>query len=222
MFGLPHNPLVQRKVLAEQVGGFVKILITGFEPFKNEKINPSWEVCKTFVEKRELSVEVRQLPVIYDEAAERGLAIFDEIQPDVVLHLGEAGGRTHISVERIAVNCDDASIGDSKGQKRDGILIEKSGADGLFTTIPVKKIVKALKEAGIPAIISNSAGTYLCNHVLYRTLNHVKENNLPVRVGFIHLPYLPQQTVDKPDKASMSLDLMVEAVKIALQACDEP
>ncbi len=199
----------------------MKILITGFEPFKNEKVNPSWEVCKILAKKSEMSVEMRQLPVVYDEAAERALTVFDEIQPDVVLHLGEAGGRTHISVERIAVNCDDASIGDSKGQKRVGIPIEKEGADGLFTTIPVKKIVTALKEAGIPAIISNSAGTYLCNHVLYRTLNHVKENNLRVQVGFIHLPYLPQQTVDKPDKASMSLDLMVEAVRIALQACDE-
>ncbi|MBU7018098.1 MAG: pyroglutamyl-peptidase I [Theionarchaea archaeon] len=200
----------------------MKILITGFEPFKNEKINPSWEVCRNLIEKEEKFIEVRQLPVIYDEAAERALTIFDDIHPDVVLHLGEAGGRTHISVERIAVNCDDASIGDSRGQKRDGIPIKKEGADGLFTTIPVKKIVTALKEAGIPATISNSAGTYLCNHVLYRTLSHVKENNLHVQVGFIHLPYLPQQTVDKPDKASMSLDLMVEAVEIALQACDEP
>lgn len=199
----------------------MKVVITGFEPFKNEKVNPSWEVCKTLKQESEIAVEVRQLPVVYDEAAERALTFLDETQPDVVLHLGEAGGRTHISVERIAVNCDDASIGDSKGQKRDGMPIENEGSDGLFTTIPVKKIVKALKEAGIPAVISNSAGTYLCNHVLYRTLNHVKKNNLRARVGFIHLPYLPQQTIDKPDKASMSLDFMVEAVKIALQACDE-
>ena len=199
----------------------MKVLITGFEPFRNEKVNPSWEVCKTLKEEGKISVEVRQLPVVYDEAAEKALTILDELQPDVVLHLGEAGGRTHISVERIAVNCDDAPIGDSKGQKRDGIPIEDKGSDGLFTTIPVKKIVAALKEAGIPAVISNSAGTYLCNHVLYRTLNYVRMNNLCAQVGFIHLPYLPQQTVDKPGKASMSLDLMVEAAKIALMACDE-
>ena len=211
----------------------MNVLITGFEPFRKEKVNPSWEVCKRLLEegvenktrakrnseKESIFIEVRQLPVVFDEASKKALEYFTEIEPGIVLHLGEAGGRTHITVERIAVNCDDASIEDNKGQKRDDQIIELEGDDGLFTTIPVKKIVKAIKKAGIPAAVSNSAGTYLCNHVLYRTLNHVRTGSLPVKVGFIHLPYLPQQAVDKPDKASMSLDLMVEAVKIALREC---
>lgn len=193
------------------------MLVTGFEPFKKEKVNPSWEVCKKLSGE---TIEVRQLPVVFGEARTKAVEFFDEVTPDVVLHLGEAGGRTHISVERIAVNCDDASIKDNKGQKRDDQLIESAGEDGLFTSIPVKKIVHSLKKAGIPAVVSNSAGTYLCNHVLYGMLHHVKRKNLPVKVGFIHLPYLPEQTVNKPGKASMSLDLMVEAVKIAIKGCE--
>ena len=208
----------------------MKVLITGFEPFKKEKVNPSWEVCRRLSDqdkdkgregKREdekVKIEARQLPVAFDEARKKALEFFNQVNPDIVLHLGEAGGRTHISVERIAVNCDEASIKDNKGQKRDGQPIEPDGEDGLFTTIPVKRIVKALKKAGIPAVVSNSAGTYLCNHVLYGTLHHTKDNH-QVKVGFIHLPYLPEQTIDKPQKASMSLDLMVKAVKIAVKEC---
>jgi pyroglutamyl-peptidase len=194
----------------------VRVLVTGFEPFKKETVNPSWEVCKQVSSE---SVEVRQLPVAYDEAAEKARTLFEEVNPQVVLLLGEAGGRTHISVERIAVNCDDAPIKDNKGQKRDGQAIDPTGEDGLFTTIPVKKVVHSLKKEGIPAVISNSAGTYLCNHVLYEMLRYAKKKNTSAKVGFIHLPYLPEQTVDKPQKASMSLDLMVKAVKIAIQVC---
>ena len=211
----------------------MKVLVTGFEPFKKEKVNPSWEVCRRLSDQSEekdggeeregkedgkVKIEVRQLPVAFDEARKKALEFFNQVNPDIVLHLGEAGGRTHISVERIAVNCDDASIKDNKGQKRDDQPIEPDGEDGLFTTIPVKRIVKALKKAGIPAVVSNSAGTYLCNHVLYGTLHHTKDNR-QVKVGFIHLPYLPEQTIDKPQKASMSLDLMVKAVKIAVKEC---
>ncbi len=199
----------------------MKVLITGFEPFKKEKVNPSWEVCKRLSEEEieGIHIAVRKLPVVFDEARKKAAAYFDEVNPDVVLHLGEAGGRTHISVERIAVNRDDAEIKDNKGLKREDSPIEPEGGDGYFTTIPVVKVVEALKKAGIPAVVSNSAGTYLCNHVLYGTLHHVKRKNLSTKVGFIHLPFLPEQTVDKPGKASMSLDLMVEAVKIAAREC---
>jgi len=199
----------------------VNVLVTGFEPFKKEKVNPSWEVCRKLSEAEieGTTITVRKLPVIFDEARKKAVEYCDEVNPDVIFHLGEAGGRTHISLERIAINCDDAQIKDNKGQKRDGKIIEQHGGDGYFTTIPAKEIVKALKKAGIPAVVSNSAGTYLCNHVFYGMLHHVKRKNLPIKVGFIHLPYLPQQTVDKPGKASMSLDVMVEAVKVAIEKC---
>jgi len=200
----------------------VNVLLTGFEPFKKEKVNPSWEVCKALSEKglEGVDLTVKKLSVVFDEAKTKAIEYCSQVTPDVILHLGEAGERTHIALERIAINCDSASIKDNKGQKRDNQVIEPEGNDGYFTTIPVARIVEALKEAGIPAVISNSAGTYLCNHVLYGTLHHVKKENLPVKVGFIHLPYLPQQTVDKPQKASMSLDLMVKAVGIAIRECE--
>lgn len=195
------------------------VLVTGFEPFHKEKVNPSWEVCKNLSEMELPDVVVYQLPVVFDEAK---TLVYNHIQktaPDVVLHLGEAGGRTHITVERIAINCDSASIEDNKGQKRENQCIETEGADGYFVTIPVVDIVNALKKAHIPAAISNSAGTYLCNHVLYGTLHYMNIHNLRTKAGFIHLPYLPQQTVDKPGKASMCLDMMVKGICIAINEC---
>jgi pyroglutamyl-peptidase len=200
---------------------FVKVLLTGFEPFRKEKVNPSWEVCRRISEKKYDNTEivVKQLPVVFDEAREKAVQYCRQIQPDVILLLGEAGGRTHISVERIAINCDNAPK-DNKGQKRDNQIIEKDGNDGYFATIPVKKILRSLERANIPAVVSNSAGTYLCNHVLYGMLHYVKKNNLQIKVGFIHVPYLPEQTVKKPGKASMSLDLMAKAVETVIQSCE--
>lgn len=196
----------------------MKVLVTGFEPFRKEDVNPSWEVCKALPETvNGACIVAKKLPVAFDEARKQALEFCDTLEPDVILHLGEAGGRTHISVERIAVNCDDAKEKDNRGQKKEDEIIESHGEDGYFVTIPVKGIVGALKKAGIPAVVSNSAGTYLCNHVLYSTLHHAKKNSLFLKAGFIHLPYLPRQTVGKPGKASMSLDIMVEAVKIAIR-----
>ena len=220
MFGLSHHSLVQRQVLAPSLGECVKVLVTGFEPFRKEDINPSWEVCKALPETVSgACIVVKKLPVAFDDAKNQVLEFCDTLVPDVILHLGEAGGRTHISVERIAVNCDDAKEKDNKGQKKEDELIDPHGEDGYFVTLPVKNIVQALKKAGIPAVVSNSAGTYLCNHVLYSALHHTKKNL--TQVGFMHLPYLPQQTVNKPGKASMSLDIMVEAVKIAIRTVIE-
>ncbi|MGD2246944.1 MAG: pyroglutamyl-peptidase I [Candidatus Methanofastidiosia archaeon] len=195
------------------------VLVTGFEPFKKEKVNPSWEVCKRLSEMDMPDIRVCQLPVVFDEAKTIVLDSFQKVTPDVVIHLGEAGGRTHITVERIAINCDSAPIEDNKGQKRENLYIEPEGHDGYFASIPVVDIVNALKKAHIPAAISNSAGTYLCNHVLYGTLHYVKIHNLSTKAGFIHVPYLPQQTVDKPGKASMCLDTMVQGILIAIDVC---
>ncbi|MBU7015706.1 MAG: pyroglutamyl-peptidase I [Theionarchaea archaeon] len=196
------------------------VLLTGFEPFKGEAVNPSWETCKAVLElKLDIDIVARQLPVVFDEARKQAIAFCREVKPDIILHMGEAGGYTHVAVERIAINCDDAKVKDNKGILRGNQIIEPEGQDGYFASIPVVRIVDALKRAGIPAVISNSAGTYLCNHVLYGTLHYIKRHALPVQAGFMHLPYLPQQAADKPGKASMSLDLMVKSLTIALEEC---
>jgi pyroglutamyl-peptidase len=196
-------------------------MITGFEPFRNESVNPSGEVCKMVQQESIEGCEVvtRILPVVFDEARERAIRYVEETLPDLIFHLGEAGGRTHISVERIAINCDDAGSPDNAGQEKNSVPIVNGGPDGLFSTVPVKKIVDALQKAHIPAVVSNSAGTYVCNHVFYGMLHHIQEKKAVSRVGFMHLPYLPQQTVDKNQKASMDLHLMVKAVSIAIQTC---
>lgn len=199
----------------------MRVLITGFDPFRDEQVNPSWEICKMLQEEsmEGVDITVRKLPVVFKRAREEAIRQFEELNPDLVLHLGEAGGRTHISVERVAINCDDAGTPDNDGQTRDAEPIQEKGEDGLFATVPVKKIVNALKKSGIPAVISNSAGTYVCNHVFYGMLHHIKQKRSRTRVGFIHLPYLPEQTLDKPQKASMDVALMVKAVKVAIITC---
>ncbi|MBU7033031.1 MAG: pyroglutamyl-peptidase I [Theionarchaea archaeon] len=199
----------------------MRVLITGFDPFRDEQVNPSWEICKMLQEEsmEGVDIKVRRLPVVFKRAREEAIRQFEELNPDLVLHLGEAGGRTHISVERVAINCDDAGTPDNDGQTRDAEPIQEKGEDGLFATVPVKKIVKALKKSGIPAVISNSAGTYVCNHVFYGMLHHIKQKRASTWVGFIHLPYLPEQTLDKPQKASMDAALMVKAVKVAIITC---
>lgn len=199
----------------------MKVLLTGFQPFRNESLNPSWEVCKQ-MEREGLEgcdLVIRDLPVVFGEARERAIQYFGEFLPDLIFHLGEAGGRTHISVERIAINCDDARIPDNAGQKKEAQRLIATGPDGLFATVPVENITEALQKATIPAVVSNSAGTYVCNHVFYGMLHHIWTQKAATRVGFIHLPYLPEQTIDKPQKASMDIHLMVKAVKIAITTC---
>jgi len=199
----------------------MRVLITGFDPFRDEPVNPSWEVCKLLKEEsiEGIDIVVRRLPVVFNAAKEEAIHHFEELTPDLVLHLGEAGGRTHVSVERIAINCDDAGTPDNDSQTKDAEPIQKNGEDGLFATVPVKKIVDAIKKAGIPAVVSNSAGTYVCNHVFYGMLHHIKKKQVKTRVGFIHLPYVPEQTINKPQKASMDVTPMVKAVKIAILTC---
>jgi len=188
------------------------ILITAFEPFGGDSINPSKEVLEAFPDTlygRKVLKTV--LPVIYDQSFERLLPLIEEHDPEVILLTGYAKGRSHVTVERIGINVCDSSAPDALGNVLSNRPIVKGGADGLFSTLPLSSLEKRYKERFLPAKLSNSAGAYVCNNLLYRTLHHIKRQGLETRVGFVHLPALPSQAF-KEAIPSMSKSLMTEVL----------
>lgn len=145
--------------------------------------------------------------------------MMDIERPDVVISIGQAGGRKAITVERVAINVDDALIEDNEGNKPIDEVIREDGENAYFTTLPIKKICQEIKLKNIEAAVSNSAGTFVCNHVMYSVLYKVmKDNNMKnVKAGFIHVPYLPEQAKNKDNMPSMELDDMVRAIKVAIK-----
>lgn len=196
----------------------MKILVTSFEPFGNENINPSYEVLKNISDHIAISEIIKmQVPTVFHLSINKVVEKIQSINPDVILSLGQAGKRYEISVERIAINIDDARIPDTIGQKPVDAIIDPEGDTAYFATIPVKKIVEEIKKEKIPASVSNTAGTYVCNHLMYGVLNYIHKNRLQIKAGFIHVPYLPEQVLDKPYTPFMSLDDMSKAISIALK-----
>ncbi len=190
----------------------MRILLTGFEPFGNATSNPSAEIVK------QISMEnvfTAILPVAYTKSAEHLLALIAEHNPDVVICLGQAEGRTQITPEKVAINLDDARLADNEGVLRSDVKILRGGPDAYFSTLPVKEIVEAIKNAGIPAAVSLSAGAFLCNHVFYVAQN--KFAGTHVRSGFVHVPLMDSQAPEFPGLPTMPLDQMVTAVRAMLE-----
>lgn len=195
----------------------MKIIVTGFEPFGGESINPSFELVKSLPGTVEGAEIVKlALPTVFGKSIETLLFAIKSENPDIILCLGQAGGRSAISIERVAINVDDARIPDTAGQQPIDSPISADGPSAYFSTLPIKNIAAAIKLQGIPAEISNSAGTYVCNHVMYGILDYIYKNNLAIKAGFIHIPYLPEQVLDKPNAPSMSLDNMIKAIETAI------
>lgn len=169
-----------------------KLMITGFEPFDGEKINPSWEVVRLMPDTiGDFELMKLEVPVVFGQAAEQVLEAAETVKPDVILCIGQAGGRSAVTPERIAINYRMASIPDNAGNQLQGVPVVSGGPDGIFATVPVEDMAAAIKAAGLPGIVSNTAGTYVCNDLLYTLLHHYRGAN--TRVGFIHVPYLPEQ-----------------------------
>jgi pyroglutamyl-peptidase len=190
----------------------MRILLTGFEPFGNATSNPSAEIVK------QISMEnvfTAILPVAYTKSAEHLLALIAEHNPDVVICLGQAEGRTQITPEKVAINLDDARLADNEGVLRSDVKILEGGPDAYFSTLPVKDIVEAIKAKGVPAAVSLSAGAFLCNHVFYVAQNKFAGTN--VRSGFVHVPLMDSQAPEFPGLPTMPLDQMVTAVRAMLE-----
>ena len=193
------------------------ILLTGFGPFKKYKINPSEKVALKLNDETLLGEKIISyvLPVSYRKVISQVPEIILKHKPRIYLGLGLAGGRPNITIERVAINIMDASSPDVDGYKPSDEKIFADGPAAYFSTLPIKAIVKKLRENGIPAMISNSAGTYVCNTLMYTALHAIAVNKLSTVAGFIHLPFLPEQVVDK-QLPSLSLDIMLDSVRIAL------
>lgn len=195
----------------------MSILITGFEPYRKYKLNPSWEVAKTLNGQSIDGEQIlsRRVPVSYRKVIKEIPKIIDETRPKIFLGLGLASTKPNITVERVAINIMDSEKPDNDGFKPTDEPIVPNGPAAYFATIPVKLIISELRRNGIPAMISNSAGTFVCNTLMYIALHHIKERQYNTLAGFIHLPALPIQVLDK-SQPSMSLDLMVKGIKIAI------
>ncbi len=194
-----------------------KVLITGFEPFGGERLNPSWEVVKQLNDMELVGARIvaRQLPCVFGAALDAINAAIDEVQPVMVLAIGQAGGRTDITIERVAINVDDARIPDNQGQQPVDEPIVAGGPAAYFSTLPIKAMVSSMREAGIPASVSQTAGTYVCNHVMYGLL-HRLSGQREVKGGFIHIPYLPEQAAAHPGAPSMAASTVLFALELAV------
>jgi pyroglutamyl-peptidase len=194
-------------------------LVTGFDPFGGESINPSWQICERLPsEIAGARVVTQRLPCEFRRAIEVVAEAIERERPSVVICVGQAGGRAHLSVERVAINVDDARIGDNGGNRPIDEPIAVMGPAAYFATLPIKAMVQAMRAAGVPAEISNSAGTFVCNHVMYGVLHYLASVSPTCRAGFIHVPYSEDQVLDKPAIAAMSVATMVKGIEAAIAA----
>lgn len=190
------------------------ILLTGFEPFGEDAVNPSWvavQRARDILRNEGHAVEALELPCVFGRSAAALNAAMDRLVPDVVVCVGLAGGRERVSLERVAINCDDARIPDNAGQRPIDQEVVKGGPAAYFSSLPIKAALRNLQIAGIKGEVSQSAGTYVCNHVFY-ALMHALATRPGVRGGFIHVPYLPEQLPPVAATPSMPLEVMAEGV----------
>ena len=197
----------------------MKILVTGFDPFGGEKVNPALEAVKSLPSVIH-GAEIRwvEIPTVFYQSAEVLEAEIVLYQPDVVLCIGQAGGRAGLTPERVAINQDDARIPDNQGNQPIDTPIRLDGEAAYFSTLPIKAMVQAINEVGLPATVSNTAGTFVCNHLMYQAL-YLADKKFPnMRAGLMHIPYMTEQVVNKPNTASMCLRDIVRGIEAAIGA----
>jgi pyroglutamyl-peptidase len=201
-----------------------RLLVTGFEPFGGERVNPSGYAAERLVRDGFSGVEASflVLPVVRYRCIELAVEAIERERPDAVVMLGQAGGRGWITPERVAINVDDYRRPDNAGNQPVDQEIIAGGPAAHFSTLPVKQMVGGIRAAGVPASLSNTAGTFLCNHLSYGVLHHLALRRLPIRAGFVHLPYLPEQAVDKEAQvACMGLETLLLGLRAAVSVVIE-
>ncbi|CAJ91281.1 pyroglutamyl-peptidase I [Cupriavidus necator] len=195
------------------------VLLTGFEPFENEPINPSWEAVRALDGERvgDAVIVARQLPCVFGAAIDTIGELVDVLRPALVIAVGQAGGRAEMSVERVAINVDDARIADNAGAQPIDTAIVAGGPAAYFATLPIKAMVRDMRAAGVPASVSQTAGTFVCNHVFYGLMHRLSQQpDGDVRGGFIHIPYLPEQAARHPGQPSLAQETLVKGLRAAV------
>ena len=207
----------------------MNVLLTGFEPFDKDPLNPSWEVARALdgwqpaAMNAACTVRAVQLPCVFGDAIARLDEAMAQWQPALVICLGLAGGRTEITPERVAINVDDARIPDNAGRQPVDTAVQAGGPAAYFSTLPIKAMVRDMRAAGVPAAVSNTAGTFVCNHIFYALMHRLaaQAGNATgaggVRGGFIHVPTLPELAALHPGMPSMALDSQVRGIQIAVE-----
>ncbi|MGW6302472.1 pyroglutamyl-peptidase I [Peribacillus butanolivorans] len=193
-----------------------KVLLTGFEPFGGERVNPSWEAVKQLHGEviDDVTLVAEQIPTVFGKSVAVMEQLIQQHNPDIVICVGQAGGRLHITPERVAINMDDARIPDNQGNQPIDEPIADKGPVAYWSTIPIKRIVENMKESNIPASVSHTAGTFVCNHIFYGLMDYITRTSSSIRGGFIHIPFIPEQTINK-EAPSLSLVTIVKGIKIA-------
>jgi len=200
----------------------VKILISGFEPFGGDTVNPTGALMEALANEVMEGAELKTLllPVHFNECADLLIEEMEAYRPDVVIACGLAKGRTSITPERIAVNIKDippGSYADNQGQRPVDEPIVDGSPDGLFSTLPIRAMVNDMSAAGIPASVSNTAGTYICNNTMYRVLDHIRVGRLPICAGFVHFPASTEMAVLQPSVPSLPISMMLDALRIMIR-----
>ena len=196
----------------------MKILVTGFDPFGGEAVNPAWEaVSRLPAETGGAEIVKLQVPTMFGRAPEAVFREVERLRPDFVVSVGQAAGRTAITPERIAINCEEASIPDNAGFQPAGGPVVEGGPDGYFSLLPVKEMAAAIQAAGLPGKVSNTAGTYVCNHLMYHILHACHTRYPGMRSGFIHVPCIPEQQAGHPEWFALPLEEIVRGLTAALE-----
>ena len=198
----------------------MKILVTAFDPFGGESINPALEAVKLMKDKIDGAEIVKlEIPTVFRKSIDKVAEAIVKENPDVVLSIGQAGGRFEVTPERVAINVDDARIPDNEGNQPIDVPIYEDGAPAYVTTLPVKAMVEAIKSVGLPSSLSNSAGTFVCNHIMYGVLYQIEKMGKNIRAGFIHVPFIPEQVARRPAPAPcMSMVDIAKALEAAVSA----
>lgn len=193
----------------------MKVLITGFDPFDGEDVNPAFEAVQQMNDSiGQIDIIKLELPTVFNQSLELLEKAIQEEEPDIVLCIGQAGGRFDITIEKVAINLNEARIPDNEGQMPLEEVIRVDGDTAYFTNLPIKAMLRDLKANYIPASISYSAGTFVCNHVFYGLMYMINKEFPHIKGGFIHVPFLPEQVIDKHQKPYMSLDMIVKALEL--------
>ncbi|MCC5890340.1 MAG: pyroglutamyl-peptidase I [Alkalibacterium sp.] len=197
----------------------MKILVTGFDPFGGEKVNPAYEAVKLLDDTIAGAEIVKlEIPTVFHKSYSVVKEQIIENNPDVILCIGQAGGRFGITPERVAINVDDARIPDNEKNQPIDEKIQADGKEAYFSSLPIKAMVEKMCVAGVPSSVSNSAGTFVCNHIMYQVLYHIDKKFPGKTGGFVHVPFIPEQVVDKPNQPSMNLEDIKRGLHAGIEA----
>lgn len=198
----------------------MKVLLTGFDPFGGEKVNPAEEAVKMVKENINGAKIIKlTIPTVRHKSVRAIEEAIEKHNPDIVISIGQAGGRYDITPERVAINMDDFRIKDNEGNQPTDEIIKEDGQAAYFSNLPIKAMVKHMNENKIPATVSNTAGTFVCNHVMYGIMYMIDKKYSNIKGGFIHIPYMTSQVIDKKNTPYMSLEEIVKGIELAIEAC---